>query len=81
MERLREMKNYRKQVNNNYRQYFRIPESYHNLHRMRVYKAIIYVIAAAVLLVLYRGIHYSIRLLFIDSMALSFLSVQRHFFW
>ena len=43
-------------MNNNGRQYFRMSEADHNVHRMLIMKdAIMYGIAAAVLVVLYAG--------------------------
>lgn len=57
MERIKVMKSYGKQGNNNSRQYFRISGSDHNAHRMLVTNdAIMYGIEAAVLVVLYGGL-------------------------
>ena len=56
MERIKAMKSYGKQVNNNGRQYFRMSEADHNVHRMLIMKdAIMYGIAAVVLVVLCEG--------------------------
>ena len=56
MERIKAMKSYGKQVNNNGRQYFRMSVADHNVHRMLVMKdSTMYGISAAVLVVLCGG--------------------------